>query len=1031
VKAVRFVLLSAVAQVAGPLTASAQAGLQYYVDPGTGVDAPTWGTSKQKPWRTTGYAVDRIDDLPPASQAGLVLHLKAGPLYPLLALTPGLRGTPEQPILIQPYDGDRVVFDAGEPRFRQPGAWEPVPGHVDEWRTKDTFVLAPEYRVAWGQMVDSKLRLVTYNRLEDLRATNESYPPAAPSTYVGPGIFYLFENPQHTVGRVHLRLSSTHLGVPGIQDYVGGGNPNAMNLALSQGPALAAGVSAQNVVLRNLTFQNGGLNTLLINAEARNITFDHCQVYGGRIGVRMAGGSAGIRFRHCLFDGGLAPWTMRTDVKDALGSETSDLLVAHAADQSEYVNCTFRRGHDALQIVGHDVEVRDSLFEDVNDEVFQYEAAIGDVRIHGNVIRQALGINSFHPDPFGGPIYFYRNVVDQRVPTRGYRILVPDAPAPYVWRYGSDFKNGTTPPFHVYQNTFISSHPEDKGSLVSQMFYEDPTAARTYLNNIHLVLNLDLTLSRVPSSASPAQSNGNVWYRFHPSPAPFRQPMFASALGQYFTFEQLWAHFPEWERDSRYADPQLANFTDEYFEYQAPYPNTDFRPVAGGPADDGGVELPPDFPDDFPAGSGPPDAGARPVDAPVMAVGVDGAVRYPAMGVPVALAGPDQLVADGDGDGFELVTLDASASQDPGGSISSYRWTLAGRPVLTSTGPAATVLLPEGEHHLRLEVTDDSGKVDSDAVKIHVRAPAPGENRLACAGFEETPCEGWSNATGTITSAAGERHSGARAFRLVQDGTSQQVSQRVPVSPSTYTVSGWVKTQSLGTDATLTARLLDANGVERASHVFGRWRGNSPYAYFEVGVTAAAPVAFVEVVASIDGPGGGQAFFDDLRIRDRNLLANGRFELRARTGQERPAPGWAFGKGGRIRDDVTAARSGRRALVFEPYDESTTAGNDYHFVDQRIAHTPGSAYRVSGWLRTEGLGIAPTLQVQFSDAAGQTLGGISVPTSISEGSYSYVSRDVLAADVPAETVFVRVILRLPEVAAGSAFFEDVMVEPRQ
>jgi hypothetical protein len=209
---------------------------------------------------------------------------------------------------------------------------------VDEWRTRDPFTMPSGQRVAWGQMMGTRLRLITYNYIEDMRASNESYQriPASdprpgvpipgdeahklPFTYIGPGLHYVFENAEQTIGRVHLRLSSTHMNAAGIQDYVGGGDPNTMNLSLSRTPGLAAGISAQNVVLRNLTFQNGGLKTLGINAAARNITFDHCEVYGARIGVRMEGGSAGIKFHHCLFDGGLAPWTTRTDVKDSVGS---------------------------------------------------------------------------------------------------------------------------------------------------------------------------------------------------------------------------------------------------------------------------------------------------------------------------------------------------------------------------------------------------------------------------------------------------------------------------------------------------------------------------------------------------------------------------------------------------------------------------------------------------------------------------------------------------------------------------------------
>ena len=56
------------------------------------------------------------------------------------------------------------------------------------------------------------------------------------------------------------------------------------------------------------------------------------------------------------------------------------------------------------------------------------------------------------------------------------------------------------PEVHVYQNTFISSHSQDKGSYISQLFNMLPDSkARTYHNNVHLALNLDRTLEQVPN----------------------------------------------------------------------------------------------------------------------------------------------------------------------------------------------------------------------------------------------------------------------------------------------------------------------------------------------------------------------------------------------------------------------------------------------------------------------------------------------------------------------------------------------------
>jgi hypothetical protein len=116
--------------------------------------------------------------------------------------------------------------------------------------------------------------------------------------------------------------------------------------------------------------------------------------------------------------------------------------------------------------------------------------------------------------------------------------------------------------------------------------------------------------------------------------------MFLSALGKYFSFAQLWADFPNWEPHSQYADPQLKNFTDEYFEYQSSYPDTDFRPEYGNPADGGGIDLPTDLPEDFSPGADMPDVGARPVDAPVIAVGSAGLRSSQPPGCPSPLPHP-------------------------------------------------------------------------------------------------------------------------------------------------------------------------------------------------------------------------------------------------------------------------------------------------------------------------------------------------------------------------------------------------------
>jgi hypothetical protein len=88
--------------------------------------------------------------------------------------------------------------------------------------------------------------------------------------------------------------------------------------------------------------------------------------------------------------------------------------------------------------------------------------------------------------------------------------------------------------------------------------------------------------------------------------------------------------------------------------------------------------------------------------------------------VPVAVAGIGGLIVDADGDGFETVTLDASGSFDPDGTIVSYRWSDGA--VALYDGPLAAVAaeLAVGAHSLLLSVTDDQGATATDVAQVSI-----------------------------------------------------------------------------------------------------------------------------------------------------------------------------------------------------------------------------------------------------------------------------------------------------------------------
>lgn len=95
----------------------------------------------------------------------------------------------------------------------------------------------------------------------------------------------------------------------------------------------------------------------------------------------------------------------------------------------------------------------------------------------------------------------------------------------------------------------------------------------------------------------------------------------------------------------------------------------------------------------------------------------------------VAVAGPDQTHVDTDHDGVHRVTLDASGSCDPDGTIVTYLW-LAGPPgdqytLISAIEPVVEVTLPVGTHELTLIVTDNDGESASDTLTVTILAAGP------------------------------------------------------------------------------------------------------------------------------------------------------------------------------------------------------------------------------------------------------------------------------------------------------------------
>jgi subtilisin family serine protease len=90
---------------------------------------------------------------------------------------------------------------------------------------------------------------------------------------------------------------------------------------------------------------------------------------------------------------------------------------------------------------------------------------------------------------------------------------------------------------------------------------------------------------------------------------------------------------------------------------------------------------------------------------------------------PVANAGPDQAVSIKGKAVTSPVTLDASGSSDPDGTLVSYQWFengTDGTSTLIATGRTASVNLGIGSHTITLQVTDDDQESSEDQLTVEV-----------------------------------------------------------------------------------------------------------------------------------------------------------------------------------------------------------------------------------------------------------------------------------------------------------------------
>jgi hypothetical protein len=464
---------------------SAGWAIEYFVSP-SGSDK-NLGTTLELPFLSIAKGLRKL-------KPGDFLTIRQGAYVASSPLIIGaMPGTKEKPIVIRAYKDEQVSIDGILPtrNFHKlnSGEWvraqEIDPNaHADEYVSKVKFALGDP--VNQGSFIDAQpyTRLITYHRLEDLRATSETFDRLLPGdpregpevmedcassntdcvpdpndsdgklyqlagyrhpwVYMGPGIYFNDKS-----GRIHIRLSHTHNNISGLTDYTGETDPNKVRLAIAnQGMNTLQVQNSSYIYFQNLSLRFGGNDTLHLTG-VQGLVFDHVRILAARFGVRMGDTNINTKFSNCEINGGLPSWYFRSDRKNSyhfsdgntapvngLGGGTSvALLLGSNGDVGTTIDhCEFLNAHD-MYLIGTNLVFHHNLVHNLNDEgMFLDGGLTANVKIYQNVITNVLNAISFAgecPDnqpngdkcvkTIGGSRYIYRNLIDLRGPTAGIR----------------------------------------------------------------------------------------------------------------------------------------------------------------------------------------------------------------------------------------------------------------------------------------------------------------------------------------------------------------------------------------------------------------------------------------------------------------------------------------------------------------------------------------------------------------------------------------------------------------------------------
>ena len=611
-----------------------------YVDGSNGNDVNDG--SQETPWKTISYALKKL-------KAGETLAIRDGIYFENLYCA--VAGTPDEPITIRAYPGERVIVDGGMQEFQDDPAscWEPLKN--GEYRSTRAY---RNIRDVLGSFADSNIGLQTYWHQRDLLAENEMWilnkeTREVDSVYCGPGLWY-----DKQTGRIHCRLAHTHIDNERVPNYRGETDPRKLPLVIARYKSLPLHVDqAKHVRFQDLVVRGGGFDTIELNMGI-DVEFDNVTVYCATYGVR-ARATGPLKVTNSGFHGGIPPWAFRdenslytqshrhyppfipqpdTRARNIARLNTHALLVTEGTYEFEVfayprnhdweiARCTFTDGHDGVYLSGSEIRFHHNHVHAIQDDAIYLSSpsryATDGVYIYQNLITKSLMAFGCHSR--GGPtgnIYIYRNIADLR---EGVNISRPrpDLPHGRLGNYHIFLVHGRKllgiESMYYYHNTFIS--PASPDAFAHRLLTAtSPETKRRVFNNIFVYLNRYGFLRQYKGVENDVQADGNLHWCADPSVSPPKQYLENKRTSEFSEANK--SSYPDgWCRHDRVADPKLLRFE--------PIGEADWRIARDSPAVGSGVPLPADWEDPLrPENKSKPDIGALPHGSKPFVVGRQG-----------------------------------------------------------------------------------------------------------------------------------------------------------------------------------------------------------------------------------------------------------------------------------------------------------------------------------------------------------------------------------------------------------------------